>query len=61
MENKPHYHTTEDGWLVQCYHKSRAAVLSLGFWVGLTIGFPLEHLLWEKVWPFKLFTHWMGL
>lgn len=57
----PHYHKTNEGFLVQCYHKSRNALFSFSFWIGLTIGFPLEHLLWEKIWPFTILTHWMGL
>lgn len=56
-----HFHEDEQGFLVRCYHKSRAAVLSLGFWVGLTIGFPVEHFIWEKIWPFTLITKWLGL
>ena len=57
----PHFHKTEDGVLVRCYHAGRSTLLSWQFWAGLTLGFPVEHLLWEKVWPFKLLTHWMGL
>jgi hypothetical protein len=36
-------------------------VLSWGFWIGLTIGFPLELFLWEKVWPFARLTSVLGL
>ena len=58
---KPHTHYTESGILIRCYHKSRAAVLSVGFWVGLTMGFPVEHFLYEKVWPFTLITKLLNL
>ncbi|MBV8125687.1 MAG: hypothetical protein JO370_16615 [Paucibacter sp.] len=46
------------GWLHQ---QLRTTVLNLSFWLGLTLGFPLEHFLWEHVWPFKLITKWLGL
>lgn len=55
---EPHYHRTERGLLVRCYHKSKTEVTRIGFWVGLTIGYPIEHLLWEGFllhhWPFSL-------
>jgi hypothetical protein len=56
-----HTHVDENGLMVKCYHKSKSALLSGGFWLGLTLGFPLEHFLWEKVWPFKLLTQYLGL
>jgi len=32
------------------------------FWLGLTLGFPLEHMLWEKAPVFSWITkHWLGL
>lgn len=57
----PHFHKNEQGFFVRCYHHSRTAIMSVGFWIGLTIGFPIEHFLWEKVEPFKTIAHWMGL
>lgn len=57
--SKGHTHLNEQGRFVRCYHKSRAAVLSMGFWVGLTIGFPFEHALWEHVWPLTIVTEWL--
>ena len=57
----PHTHVDEQGKLVRCYHQCRSALTSVGFWVGLTLGFPLEHLLYEKVPPFTYITHWLGL
>jgi hypothetical protein len=56
-----HQHTDENGMLVKCYHKCRTELSSAGFWVGVTISFPVEHFLWEKVWPLKMITHWLGL
>jgi hypothetical protein len=56
-----HTHVDENGLIVKCYHKSKSALLSGGFWLGLTLGFPIEHFLWEKAWPFKLLTRYLGL
>jgi hypothetical protein len=39
----------------------RENVLNVSFWLGLTMGFPLEHFLWERVWPFRAVTAWFGL
>lgn len=39
-----------------CLHKCRQGVFSLSFWAGVTVSFPLEHGLWEKIWPFELLT-----
>ena len=57
----PHYHHDERGNLVKCYHEAKSLLCNWRFWAGMTLGFPVEHLLWEKVWPFSLVTHWMGL
>lgn len=56
-----HTHRDENGLMVKCYHKSKTVLLSVGFWLGLTLGFPVEHFLWEKIWPFKLLTQYIGL
>lgn len=56
-----HYHLTESGKLVQCYHSCKSVLLSFSFWAGVSISFPFEHWLWEKVWPFYLLTEWWGL
>jgi len=56
-----HTHHDEAGLLVRCYHESKALLLSWQFWVGITCSFPLEHVLWEKVWPFYLISQWIGL
>lgn len=58
---KLHYHKNEDGVLVKCYHACRRVAFTPAFWIGVTVSFPLEHFLWEKVWPFYLITTWMGL
>lgn len=56
-----HYHKDEYGLWVKCYHQCRGLLTNWQFWLGLTFGFPLEHLLWEKVWPFYLLTRALGL
>ena len=56
-----HTHLDENGLLVKCYHRSKTVLLSFSFWLGLTMGFPIEHFLWEKIWPFYLLTHGLGL
>jgi len=58
---KPHYHKDDKGFLHRCYHASRNQILTWSFWLGLTMGFPLEHLLWEHVWPFYVITKFLGL
>ena len=55
----PHYHTNEQGLLVKCYHSCAELLTKWQFWAGLTLGFPLEHFLWEKVWPFYVFSEWL--
>ena len=61
VNSHKHFHPDEAGLLKVCYHRCRSSLISWGFWVGLTLGFPLEHLLWEKVWPFKEITKMLGL
>jgi hypothetical protein len=53
QDTHEHGHYDRKGVLHRCYHKCRSN-LGFSFWVGMTIGYPLEHLLWEHVWPFKL-------
>lgn len=60
-DTEGHYHIDEDGFLVRCYHGSKSILGNWRFWAGLTLGFPFEHLLWEKLWPFKILTVWLGL
>ncbi len=57
----PHYHPDEQGLLVKCYHNGRSLLADVRFWIGVTVSFPLEHFIWEHVWPFYIITHWMGL
>ena len=60
----PHYHKNEEGVLIQCYHSCRKSLKdTLGntaFWIGITVSYPLEHFLYEHVWPFSTLTHLIG-
>jgi hypothetical protein len=42
-------------------HGIRHTILRPAFWLGVTISFPLEHFIWEKLWPFSAITRWLGL
>jgi hypothetical protein len=65
MKNKEksfHTHLTEDGILIKCYHKSKSAVFTAFMWfLGITASFPIEHFIWEKIWPFKEISQFLGL
>lgn len=58
---KGHTHVNERGTLVKCYHECRTLASDWKFWIGMTLGFPLEHALWEHVPGFSHITHWLGL
>jgi len=58
---KPHFHKDEFGFLVKCYHGTKNNLASYSFWIGMTIGFPIEHFIWEKLPGFRAITHWLGL
>lgn len=59
--NQPHFHKDERGVLVRCCHGTKNLLADYRFWIGLTIGFPLEHFLWTKVWPFYELAELLGL
>jgi hypothetical protein len=56
-----HSHIDEKGILHKCYHECKQTFTQWGFWIGLTVSFPAEHFLWEKVWPFTELTKLLGL
>lgn len=58
---QPHFHEDETGALVKCYHKCRTVLTDYAFWLGITISYPLEHLLWEKVPGFHHIAEWLGM
>lgn len=55
-----HTHKDEHGKLVKCYHESVQLLTSWQFWIGMTISFPLEHMLWG-IWPLNLVFEYFGL
>lgn len=59
--SKEHYHKTENGVLVKCYHKCKGLLTDPAFWIGMTISYPFEHMLWEKVPGFSHLAHLMGM
>lgn len=59
--NTYHTHIDERGFVHKCYHKTKATFLDLSFWIGVTLSFPLEHFIWEKVPGFSHITAWLGL
>ena len=68
---KPHFHEADpkvrvETWrggkaVVACYHNCRGLLTNWRFWLATFTAFPVEHLIWEKLWPFKLLTKWWGL
>ena len=61
-EHEPHYHEDKKtGLLVRCMNSCSNLITDYRFWIGVTISYPLEHFLWEHVWPFKLVMQFLGL
>lgn len=56
-----HYHKTASGKIQTCYHQCRTTLADWGFWLGVTITFPIEHFIWEHIPPFSYITKWLGL
>jgi len=61
MANKPHYHHDDQGMLVKCFHHCRNLITDYQFWIGVTLSYPIEHYLWEHVWPFSLVKLLLGI
>lgn len=55
----PHYHKDSKGILHKCYHYCRYS--NFGFGLRLTLWFPIEHILWHKLWPFYLLSNWLNI
>lgn len=55
-----HTHTTDKGRVVKCYHECKNLLKSYSFWIGVTISFPIEHLVWN-VWPLNIVAKWFGV
>jgi hypothetical protein len=39
----------------------RECLLKPSFWLGVSLSFPIEHFIWEKLWPMCLLTKLLGL
>ncbi len=57
----PHTHIAENGMLVKCYHHCKGVLAAPAFWIGVTVSYPFEHLLWERVPPFSWIAHYLGI
>ena len=61
----PHFHQDDRGFVHKCFHRCTTSIRQPGFWVATVVstlvGFPFEHYLYDKVWPFVLITRWLGL
>jgi len=60
-KDNQHFHRTKDNKLVACYHECKNMLTSYSFWIGMSIGWPLEHFLWQKIWPFSLVAKLLGI
>lgn len=61
MKGGLHFHKDENGTLIKCYHSVKTFVVDWKFWASMTLSFPIEHFIWEKVWPFNSISVWLGL
>lgn len=65
VEQWAHTHTDSRGILHKCWHVCthgpQKLLTNWKFWVGMTMGFPLEHLLWLKVPIFRDISAFLGL
>ena len=57
----PHTHYDSNGLAVKCYHHCKSLLTDWKFFIGVTISFPIEHFIWEKIWPLTIVTKWLGL
>lgn len=60
-ESHEHTHVTPKGKVVTCYHKCKNTLTDASFWIGVTVSYPLEHALWEHLWPFSLLAELIGM
>jgi hypothetical protein len=58
---RAHTHKDKKGMVHICYHECKGLITDWRFWAGLTLGYPLEHFLWEHVPPFSYLTEWLHL
>jgi hypothetical protein len=61
MKDHEHKHPSKNGFMVTCYHHCRNVLAVPAFWIGITVSYPFEHLLWERVWPFNIIAQALGV
>lgn len=49
------------GWLAKGSSATRKYLTQPSFWLGTLLSFPIEHFIWEKIWPFDVLTKLLGL
>lgn len=49
------------GWVRRLLSALREYLCKPSFWLGISLSFPIEHFIWEKVWPLCLLTRLLGL
>jgi hypothetical protein len=59
---EPHYHVVR-GAPQACYHacKQQNLFFSKMYWISLTLAFPIEHIVYHKLWPFYLLSNWLNI
>ena len=61
QDDNEYIHVTKNGLIVSCYHHCKNSLASVSFWIGMTAGYPAEHLLWTKVPILRAFCQWIGI
>ncbi len=61
MKTNEHEHVDSRGIVHKCYHECKTTFREWGFWIGVTVSFPLEHALYTHVWPFTIVGRLFGL
>ncbi len=60
-EQAGHFHKDGKGMFVRCYHQCKNLLSQPAFWVGMTLGYPFEHIFWIKLWPMSIISAALGL
>lgn len=60
---EPHFHKDAGGIWHACYHacKQQNLFFSKMYWISLTLAFPVEHIVYHKLWPFYLLSNWLNI
>ena len=52
-----HTHVDGQGVMHKCYHNCKNVLTDYAFWIGMTIGFPIEHFLWGHIYDLLGWGH----